>query len=322
MADSRDKKLTEEETEYHFSDEDITYEAEPEEQVPPAAAAPPKAPSTNFLTNLSSKKRIGFSIVAFLILLYIVYKIVAPSGQKTNITPVAATETPAPSHEQLANAVKAAPPAPVAVPPAPVAAPPQQPMAPVTSMPQPGGTQPQQTEAAQNAMPPVMPINAPTPSYPASSPAVETGATQLNNLNNQLVSQMQADYTQKLAALSDQNKRLEDDVQKLSASVASMEVRVNQLVQLLINQQAESQQAKEASPVQSANAPSPKLPYTVQAIIPGRAWLRADNGDTLTVTEGDLIKDIGKITKIDPYDGVIEINTGRKVVSLSYGNGG
>jgi hypothetical protein len=75
-------------------------------------------------------------------------------------------------------------------------------------------------------------------------------------------------------------------------------------------------------PTSQLAQPEAKSPYNVQAIIPGRAWLRAENGETLTVTEGDLIKDLGRVSKIDPYDGVVEINTGTKVISLAYGNGG
>ncbi len=63
----------------------------------------------------------------------------------------------------------------------------------------------------------------------------------------------------------------------------------------------------------------PKIAFTVQAIIPGRAWLKSDSGDTVTVAEGDALKGIGRITKIDPYDGIVQIDTGRKVVTLSYG---
>ena len=67
--------------------------------------------------------------------------------------------------------------------------------------------------------------------------------------------------------------------------------------------------------------PEIKVAFSVQAIIPGRAWLRSDNGEALTVAEGDTIKGFGRVTKIDPYDGIVEVNTGNKVVSLSYGNG-
>jgi hypothetical protein len=34
-----------------------------------------------------------------------------------------------------------------------------------------------------------------------------------------------------------------------------------------------------------------------------------------------MVRGLGRVTKIDPYDGVVEINTGNKIISLSYGNG-
>jgi hypothetical protein len=67
---------------------------------------------------------------------------------------------------------------------------------------------------------------------------------------------------------------------------------------------------------------APRIQYSVQAIIPGRAWLKSDNGETITVAEGDIIKGIGRVTRIDPYDGVVEINLGKRTVALSYGTTG
>lgn len=37
----------------------------------------------------------------------------------------------------------------------------------------------------------------------------------------------------------------------------------------------------------------------LQAIVPGRAWLRNDSGDFVTVTVGDVIDGVGKVTEID-----------------------
>ena len=72
----------------------------------------------------------------------------------------------------------------------------------------------------------------------------------------------------------------------------------------------------------AARMSEPKMVYTVQAIIPGRAWLKSESGDTVTVAEGDVLKDYGRVVKIDPYDGVVNIDTGSKVITLSYGVGG
>lgn len=325
MANNRDNKYgAKDETEYHFSDDEVTYEVEPEEHAAPEKPAPVQSAASRFLSDWSTRKRLGMSVAAFLVLLFIVYKIISPGGAtkdaiaplaNNNAVPVSVVAPKAPN-TNMANAPVAPIASQAAVAAAPISmAPPTQ----VSGSPMPSSAAP---VSPVNQMPPVMPVTTPAPAYPASSATVENGSNQLTSINNQLVSQMQADYTQKVADVMQQNKQLEEEVQKLNASVTSIEARMNQLVQLMVKQQADAQQTKEESPVQSASPAAPKLPYTVQAIIPGRAWLRADNGDTLTVTEGDTIKDVGKVTKIDPYDGVIEINTGRKVVSLSYGNGG
>jgi len=143
--------------------------------------------------------------------------------------------------------------------------------------------------------------------------------------------QLQMEYTQKLNDFFAQNKILQDQIQTLNARVMSMEAQMNQMMQMftrygqdVTNNNMNNMNMNSVSPPQSAPPPmpDPKIAYSVQAIIPGRAWLRSDSGETVTVAEGDTIKDLGRITKIDPYDGVVEINTGNKVVSLSYGSGG
>lgn len=74
-----------------------------------------------------------------------------------------------------------------------------------------------------------------------------------------------------------------------------------------------------AMPAAPMKVMEPKVIYTVQAIIPGRAWLKSETGETVTVAEGDVLKNYGRVTKIDPYDGVVDIDTGNKMITLSYG---
>jgi hypothetical protein len=83
---------------------------------------------------------------------------------------------------------------------------------------------------------------------------------------------------------------------------------------------------KEAAAIQTVPATQsamrqvePQATYTVQAIIPGRAWLKSDSGETVTVAEGDTLRGYGRVVKIDPYDGVVAIDIGGKIISLSYG---
>jgi intracellular multiplication protein IcmG len=159
----------------------------------------------------------------------------------------------------------------------------------------------------------------PTPP-PASS--LEANVSAISNQSQQLMGQLQAQYTQQVTAFENQSKETRDQVRALNARVSNMETQLSQLVQMLTRHAQQSSMG--APPSEAAPSPGPvvRIAYNVQAIIPGRAWLKSDSGETLTVAEGDVIKGIGRVTKIDPYDGIVEINTGTRSVSLSYGNGG
>ena len=50
--------------------------------------------------------------------------------------------------------------------------------------------------------------------------------------------------------------------------------------------------------------------YIVHAIIPGRAWLKTDSGQIITVAEGDVLGDYGKVAFIDASNGIIRTSSG------------
>jgi hypothetical protein len=342
------------ESEYHFSDDDVSYEVEPETVKPAVTNTKEK-----WLARFKSR-RIVISVVVFLILIFVVYKMIAPSTppatdisavsrpvtvaaapvQQTPATlpqqavvqnPVVATPPPAyPQQVQSPVVTQAAMQAPVTMPTstptnnvamtnqvmqAQIPTAPAQPMQPV----QPNQAQAYPTTAPQTMQPPA---NVP-PGMPAQAPQVTPPVNQasspgsaLAQASQTMAAQVDAQYAQKLNDYETQNKALENQVQVLNNRVASMEAQLNQLVQALTRQtQASTAENAPAAVVDTHAA------YNVQAIIPGRAWLRSDNGETVTVAEGDMVRGLGRVTKIDPYDGVVEINTGNKIISLSYGNG-
>lgn len=53
--------------------------------------------------------------------------------------------------------------------------------------------------------------------------------------------------------------------------------------------------------------------YSVQAVIPGRAWLRGPNVITMTVIVGSTIPGLGKVTFIDPIRGNVVTDRGVKL---------
>lgn len=336
MLNDRDKKYEgQDESEYHFSDEDVSYEVEP----PPTKPNPNEGgPKESLMTRLAQSKRMIISGAVFLVLVFVVYKMVAPTApvQVTDIT------TPSPAVQQMA----AQPPnvpvqqtqaaqAPAVLPP-PLINPEQQQMAPpapaqtVTAPTIQNTLQPvqQAVMAAQQqmqtppamAMPAVITVQSPPPVNQAAAAATSMGM--LSAESQALMNQFQAETAQRLNDYAAQNKQLQEQMQALNTRVMNMEGQLNQLLQALTQHRAAPVSQTSVMPAQTHRVEQPKMPYNVQAIIPGRAWLRSDSGETVTVAEGDVIKDLGRVTKIDPYDGVVEVNTGTRVVSLSYGNGG
>lgn len=397
MLNDRDEKYeAPEESEYHFSEDDVSYEVEPE--TPKAAATETKI---NILNRLTRSKRMLISLAVFFVLVFVVYKMVAPSTSTSTAeilpphpvatqTPISAqpggyAQTPAVSQSLTTTesmqqpqpppmmttppslSQNAAQPQPTQALTAPVQTYPQQQgyaqqavyppnMQPTTSMPsmvqQPPATmvppsavaapsqpqmvlqppQPTMQQPPMNSQQPVMvpPAQTITPGYAAQPSAtsslsaqvpggIDGGIAAVSAANQQMMGQLQAEYAQRMTEYASQNKNLTDQVHALNTRVASMEAEMHKLLQAL-TRQAPPQTHVVAPPRPQAN--EPRIAYNVQAIIPGRAWLRSDSGETVTVAEGDMIKNVGRVVKIDPYDGVVEINTGNKVVSLSYGNGG
>lgn len=355
MLNDRDNKYEsgQEESEYHFSDDDVSYEIESEAK--PASETP--APKQNVFSRMPQSRRMIISVVVFLLLVFVVYKMVMPSTTTpaTTITaeprPVAPAQPVAPVQVSQNQPVAA----PAAQPEVPQAQQqqPQAPVAPVVVVQSPGPAIPTNVTSApvaqpvapvadaqmppQQGMPNVIPVQSSANYNMAQQPVVapstplaanaNNAAAALSNESDRLVAQFQADYAQKINEYAAQNKATQDQLQALSTRVAAMETQLTQLVQALTKPNPPAVPMSNATANINANTPPAptsdyKLPYNVQAIIPGRAWLRSDNGETVTVAEGDMIRDLGRVTKIDPYDGVVEVNTGTKVVSLSYGNGG
>lgn len=391
MLNNRGDKFEgqEEESEYHFSDEEVNYEVDTE-SAPTEASGEEKQ---GIFKRLTQSKRMLIGLGVFIILVFVSYKLITPSAPPVPtdgvITPIAQKgpmQGVAPTTMAAASSVAKTiepPPIPGTTPDMPQMVQPTQQVA-EQQQPPPIGTQtplPQQESLAQQPPAPVMappsmppppsqqfaqptapvasPISAPTPmttpvaAVPSTAPSITLNApltpglsvpstiptaasyqpaSQLTGVdakiaileanNQRFIAQMQADYVQRLNDFYNQNKQLQEQIQGLANRVTNMESQFNQVIQGLNRQQNQEVSGNAGAFGPQSQLSTPKLPYNVQAIIPGRAWLRSDNGETITVAEGDVLKNIGRVTKIDPYDGIVEINTGGKIVSLSYGNTG
>jgi hypothetical protein len=321
-----DKFEGHEEGEYHFSDDQANYELDNENSTGKEGTVVAPLPKESMAEKLKNHRRIVIGIVIFIVLLGIVYKLVMPStttpatdfsqqGTSTTTTKTTTTKVTTPITTQPANTVSQ-----------------QQPVVtqPTTATPAISTTTTAPEVVQQPAMPQQQPVSAPAAPavMPQQQPVTATDAkapldriATLEQQNSEMMSLLQTQYSQKLADAEAQNTELRAQVQELTSRVSSMEVAFKQLTKILRNGPPATPGYASAPPRPMRVAP-PRLAYTVQAIIPGRAWLKSDSGETVTVAEGDALRGVGRITKIDPYDGIVNIDTGNKVVTLSYGASG
>jgi intracellular multiplication protein IcmG len=144
-----------------------------------------------------------------------------------------------------------------------------------------------------------------------------------------------SELTKKISAmeLSQQNVRSEVDtvsqqvgtvnnnIDNLNNQIASL----NQVISTLSTQM--SKQTEEIGMLMARTQPKhiiktqvkstiPQFLYTIQAVIPGRAWLIGSNGSTLTVREGTKISGYGIVKLIDSMQGRVLTSSG-KVIRFS-----
>jgi hypothetical protein len=332
MVDEKEEQY-DEEGEYHFSDDQVNYDIEPE--------APKGAPSSvtkeSFLTKFSQYRRGILGAISLVVLIGVVYKILAPTSN-----------TPATDFSQATPAVtKVAKPAAPKTPAAPVATPPatqtaaQMPASTATPQTANGPSVDTTVAAASPAQPAVTPSSATfLPAQPTvvQAPVTQTSSepnsqtknildrlTMLEQQNTAMMNLLQTEYAQKIADYETQSNATRGKMEEITKRVNRIETSLNQINELLqgmSKSQASGMMGNMPStPGAEARSTEPKAIYSVQAIIPGRAWLKSESGDTVTVAEGDYLKNYGRITKIDPYDGIVDIDTGKRVITLTYGVG-
>lgn len=338
MVDEREERYDGEEGEYHFSDDQINYD----EIETPKLAEVPVASKDSVLDKLSKitpKRRAIIAGVVFIILIGIVYKMLSPS---TPPTPNEFAQMNMPANQPSSVVY------PTNTTTRPVSKPVQKPPATsVTQMQAPAiNNVPPAVAPSINPMngipleqpmmpPPVLPAatqQQPAVSVPAMNVTTITSSSQPKNVeervatleqqNAAIMNLLQTEYAQKMSDYEMQGNLVRGKMDEMTKRINRIEASLNQITQLL--QQGLGKSPGAAEIIEGPSAPplrpaGPKMTYNVQAIIPGRAWLKSESGDTVTVAEGDILKDYGRIAKIDPYDGVVEIDTGNKIITLSYG---
>src|SRR5262245_3271235 len=101
-SDEKDKYEGTDDSEYHFSDEEVNYEVEPEPEAETETPAPKAKPPSGggskekIIEKLIQQKRLIISVVVFLGLIFVVYKMVSPTSTvpSTDITPAPIARAP------------------------------------------------------------------------------------------------------------------------------------------------------------------------------------------------------------------------------------
>lgn len=175
---------------------------------------------------------------------------------------------------------------------------------------------------------------------PPVQPKIETKPVEVTPVEVPVVTQTpttppveDVQLKQKLSALEQNQQNLRSDINNVSAQLQGLHddlkglhTQIDSLGQMVTTLSGTVQQqsaqiamlsAKEQKkPIhrQAIHRPSTPLPeFYLQAVIPGRAWLIAKNGATITIREGTRVKGYGFIKLIDPVQGRVLTSSGRVI---------
>lgn len=176
-----------------------------------------------------------------------------------------------------------------------------------------------QTVVQKTVPPPVSQV-VPAPTV-ISTPVIKP---QVNNNDEEVNRKLAAlDATQQnlsaeVSTINSQLNTISANMNALNAKMASLNDSLTILASRLEEQDAHLTAMIEArKKVQVEARPrapriyAPAVTYYLQAIIPGRAWLIASNGSTITVREGTNIAGYGTVKMIDPSQGRVLLSSGR-----------
>lgn len=132
-------------------------------------------------------------------------------------------------------------------------------------------------------------------------------ADSLNNTStvNQLQSQVQS-LTNALSQSRAQQQQLSQSVMLLAQQVQQLNTQVKTL--------AQPKPVKIAAPVPVVKKPTaPVITYQLRAVVPGRAWIVASDGQSQSVAVGDHVQQYGVVQSIDADAGVVITTSGKTI---------
>jgi intracellular multiplication protein IcmG len=160
-----------------------------------------------------------------------------------------------------------------------------------------------------------------------AAPALEKANVPASS-NDQLtqLTQMHGIVKSHLERITDQNESLNGAVAQLGLTTSSMNTTLSNITENLskmneniqsINrrlmdlQKLETVQQSELDKEKTERLRREKVTYQVQALVPGRAWLKGTDGSTLTVSRGDNLPNYGTVDRVDVGQGLVVTSSGR-----------
>lgn len=146
-------------------------------------------------------------------------------------------------------------------------------------------------------------------------------ASSNSDVKNKLsaLEQSQTNMQSQFATINNQISSLNTNLNSLVDKVNQVTLQVAQLSATVQNQShlilmlTEQAKPKPKLIKRVISNPIPVLKYYVQAVIPGRAWLIATNGSTLTVREGTILPGYGVVKLIDAIQGQVLTSSGQVI---------
>lgn len=172
-----------------------------------------------------------------------------------------------------------------------------------------GGT----TTEVKPAIPPVSQM-APQPVQPIRTIVKETDTELKQKVDT--IEQNDRYIQSDLTSLKNQVNTVGSDVANLNTQISKLSQSVTELTELVNKQSmviSDLVVRTKKKPVKRkvVRVPVRVINYDVQAVIPGRAWLIASNGSTLTVRVGTKVPGYGVVKLIDSIQGRVITSSGR-----------
>lgn len=148
-------------------------------------------------------------------------------------------------------------------------------------------------------------LSAPQPVTNVSAAALHSAVQAADKADAAIVKMraQQVQNTQKIVALQSQ-------VSQMNKQFTDLNMRLKSLLGTLQAQVVGLKKAREAAQKVAVLNKKAQKSYSVQAMIPGRAWLKTSKGQALSVTQGNVVPGYGVVTDIDVDNGIVRTSSG------------